>query len=113
MRASVAVSVDKGRGATPSSRKEEFHGAGTDERHGLRRRLRADQRGAQRGDRVPPGGRWLARSHRQRGYGWRRRRFATPHLAGFRRFDSRRPPPFGDERRQRRPQRLLGGRRWL
>src|SRR5215208_707365 len=69
MRASVAVSVDKGRGATPSSRKEEFHGAGTDERHGLRRRLRADQRGAQRGDRVPPGGRWLARSHRQRGDG--------------------------------------------
>src|SRR5215213_8572631 len=113
MRASVAVSVDKGRGATPSSRKEEFHAANTEERHGLRRRLRADQRGAQRGDHVSPGGRWLARSHRQRGHRWRRRRYAAPHLTGFRRSNSRRPVPVGDERRQRRPKRFLGCRRRL
>jgi hypothetical protein len=37
--------------------------------NGHRRRLPADQCGTKRGDRVPPGGRWLARSHRQRADG--------------------------------------------
>src|SRR5215212_2635442 len=43
--------------ADRSSRKGEFHAARTDQRRGLRRRrLRADQRSVQRGDRVPQGG---------------------------------------------------------
>jgi hypothetical protein len=37
--------------------------------NGHRRLLPADQCGTKRGDRVPPGGRWLARSHRQRADG--------------------------------------------
>src|SRR5215203_2934837 len=106
MLARVAVSVDTGRGATLSSRKEEFYAAITDERHGLRRRLRADQRGAKRGDRFPPGRRWLARSHREHGDGRRRRRFAPPPVTGVRHFDGRRPVPVGYELCQRRRKRL-------
>src|SRR5215213_2974606 len=112
MIATVAVSVDTGRGATLSSRKEEFYAAITDERHGLRwRRLRADQRKAQRGDRLPQDRRWLARSHRERGDRRRRRRYAAPSVSGFRHLVGRRPVPAGDERCQRRLKRLLGGHR--